>query len=588
MSDLNLLRYYARLTPLGVRQEVKTALSDVADLLFTSARHARNLLGDMQKLGWLQWQPKVGRNQRSTLILNLELSELKAQLATERIQQGKYEKALSILDNDQRVFGQLLQSTSGASMREGRLHIQLTYKRPFQRLVPHQLHRSSERYLIRQIYCCLVSSDWHGQLEPQLAHHWQHNEQATEWTFYLRPGITFHDGSAIDARSVADLFNRLAQLPNYQREIGHLAKAEAPMANKVVFHLSEPDLGFGGLLSGIKYSIQPLQQLQDNYQGAVIGSGVFEVSEHSNTKLGLRAFEHYYACRALTDLVTIWQLDEGGLRNKQIDTNQIATNHPEHKGERSCNYYLTGEENDQEEQDVQQTRIEDGCMFILFNQRSESPLTEQQKRYFSFLVTPESVHQQLLHEGKNFGSEYAYNVLPMWHSVMRPAGEPTTLPSEISIAVYDYAALKNCANAVKKQLEEFGINVTVNSYAFRELNDLSRNHELKETLVITNINLDDNRHASAFNSLYNNSILHGAIGAEAEQWLSQALRNMRRVTPLEQYLSALEPIASALINQFWLLPLFHHRQTLRFHGVLKDVALTNWGWPDIRNVWSAD
>ena len=36
MSDLNLFRYYQRLTPLGVGSEVKTTLQEVADLLFTS------------------------------------------------------------------------------------------------------------------------------------------------------------------------------------------------------------------------------------------------------------------------------------------------------------------------------------------------------------------------------------------------------------------------------------------------------------------------------------------------------------------------------------------------------------------------
>ncbi|ERB65133.1 hypothetical protein N779_11850 [Vibrio coralliilyticus OCN008] len=202
MSDLNLLRYYSRLEPLGVGEEIKTALPQVAEMLFTSPRHARNLLNQMQQLEWLEWSPKVGRNQRSGLLLNHPLDELKSQLAAKRILEGKYEKALSILDDDETAFGRLLQSTSGASLREGLLHIQLTYKRPFERLVPHQLQRSSERYLLRQIYCCLVSSDSEGNLEPQLAHHWQYDETHYQWTFYLRPALTFHNGAAIDADSI--------------------------------------------------------------------------------------------------------------------------------------------------------------------------------------------------------------------------------------------------------------------------------------------------------------------------------------------------------------------------------------------------
>ncbi len=582
MSDLNLLRYYTRLTPLGIDQEIKIALADVANTLFTSTRHARNLLGEMHKLDWLSWEPKVGRNQRSTLRLNLALNQLKSQLATKRIEQGKYEKALSILDNDERAFGLLLQSTSGASMREGRLHIQLTYKRPFEKLVPHQRHRSSERYLIRQIYCCLVSSDFDGELQPQLAHHWHHDEIALEWTFYLRPGLVFHDGSPIDAHSVAELFNQLAKLEHYQPDLNHLVRASAPLNNKVVFTLNEPDQGFAGLLSGIKFSIQPLQQLDPNHSSAIVGSGVFEVIEHSNTKLSLQAFDRYFACRALTDLVTIWQIDERELKHKQIETN-----HPEKQSDQPCHHYLSSEL-DERSDAMQQTRIEDGCMFLLFNQRSEAPLNLKQQTYLSTVLTPQSIHQQLIDNKRAFACEHAANLLPDWQGVARCESLPTQLPKQLSIAVYDYNALVNCAHAVADQLAHLGINVQVNVYSFRELNRLSETHQLKESVIVHNINLDDNRHSSAFCSLFNNPILQASIGPQAQGWLTESLKELRKETALKDYLSALEPIATSLINQHLLSPIFHHRQTLRFHGVLKDVALTNWGWPDLRNVWSTD
>ncbi|EVT94098.1 sugar transport-related sRNA regulator family protein, partial [Vibrio parahaemolyticus V-223/04] len=54
------------------------------------------------------------------MLLNVELSALKESLALERIKLGKYEKALSILDEDEAAFGRLLKTTSGASVKEGR------------------------------------------------------------------------------------------------------------------------------------------------------------------------------------------------------------------------------------------------------------------------------------------------------------------------------------------------------------------------------------------------------------------------------------------------------------------------------------
>lgn len=39
-------------------------------------------------------------------------------------------------------------------------------------------------------------------VEPALAESYESNEDATEWTFHLRPGVTFHDGSTLDANDV--------------------------------------------------------------------------------------------------------------------------------------------------------------------------------------------------------------------------------------------------------------------------------------------------------------------------------------------------------------------------------------------------
>ncbi|KJY84492.1 transporter [Vibrio galatheae] len=583
MSDLNLLRYYSRLVPFGIGVEHKTTLPEVANSLCTTPRHARNLLNQMLELAWLSWLPKAGRNQRSTLLLNLELSELKAQLAAKRILQGKYEKALAILDDDEMAFGRLLQTTSGASMREGRLHIQLTYKRPFERLVPHHLQRSSERYLLRQIYCCLVASAADGVLEPQLAHHWHCDSNALEWTFYLRPGLTFHNGSTIDAESVVSLFKKLATLDDYQSELNHLVDVHSPLPNKIVFTLSKPDQGFGGLISGVKYSIQPIGQVNDSTGKQVIGCGPFQVTEHSDSKLCLQAFDRYYACRALTDQVTIWHLDESELENKQIQTNQ-----PGAQASADCHYFVSHAVSKHIDRNVQKSRTEDGCMFVLFNQCADIILDENQRRFLSTYLTPQKVYAFLESNNLLFGCENANNLLPMWHNITRPQMPVVSLPQQLSIAIYDYSSLSNCALAVKHLLEQCGVEVSIQSYSYRKLTSRASLGQLQESLIITNINLDDNRHASAFNSLYHNPIIQRCIGEHSKAWLLERLNQLRSDTELTQYLNALEPIASALINQFWLSPLFHHRQTLRFQGVLKDVGLTNWGWPDIKNVWSAD
>jgi ABC-type transport system substrate-binding protein len=41
-----------------------------------------------------------------------------------------------------------------------------------------------------------------GEIVPGLAESWEANDDLTEWTFHLREGVTFHDGSSFDANDV--------------------------------------------------------------------------------------------------------------------------------------------------------------------------------------------------------------------------------------------------------------------------------------------------------------------------------------------------------------------------------------------------
>lgn len=52
------------------------------------------------------------------------------------------------------------------------------------------------------IYDTLMAPDENGEIQPMLAESMTSNEDATEWTIKIREGITFHDGSPLDATVV--------------------------------------------------------------------------------------------------------------------------------------------------------------------------------------------------------------------------------------------------------------------------------------------------------------------------------------------------------------------------------------------------
>jgi len=47
-------------------------------------------------------------------------------------------------------------------------------------------------------------------IEPGLAVHWVHNDDATRWSFTLRTDARFHDGARCDAQAVTESLQRLA------------------------------------------------------------------------------------------------------------------------------------------------------------------------------------------------------------------------------------------------------------------------------------------------------------------------------------------------------------------------------------------
>lgn len=92
-------------------------------------------------------------------------------------------------------------------------------------------------------------------LEPWLAEAWEAGAEAKEWTFRLRKGVSFHDGSEVTAEDVVYSVEKL--LHGGKGVVGILGRFLKPGTTEVVdrytvkFHLSEPYAPFAGLAQSI-------------------------------------------------------------------------------------------------------------------------------------------------------------------------------------------------------------------------------------------------------------------------------------------------------------------------------------------------
>lgn len=142
------------------------------------------------------------------------------------------------------------------------------------------------------------------EIEPWLAESWEVNDTATEFTFKLRPGVTFSDGTPLDAKVVAlnyDTFglgNKDLKYP-VSEVINNYERAEVIDDLTVRFHFKRPSPGFlqgtsvigSGIVSASTLAL-PYDELGDATK--IIGTGAFVVeSETLGKELNLKAREDY-------------------------------------------------------------------------------------------------------------------------------------------------------------------------------------------------------------------------------------------------------------------------------------------------------
>lgn len=93
------------------------------------------------------------------------------------------------------------------------------------------------------------------QYEGVLAESWEANEDKSVWTFHLREGVTFQDGTPCDAEAVRASFERLLTMQKgafnvVARFASDPAQITAPDATTLVFDLGKPQPLFESALGG--------------------------------------------------------------------------------------------------------------------------------------------------------------------------------------------------------------------------------------------------------------------------------------------------------------------------------------------------
>jgi peptide/nickel transport system substrate-binding protein len=128
-----------------------------------------------------------------------------------------------------------------------------------------------------------VTKDGLG-LEPDLAKEWAISDDAKTYTFKLRDGIKFGDGSRVTASDVKFSLERLRDRQDsvMASMYGIVAAIETPDDATVVIHLNEPSAPFLSTLAMFAASVVPEKAVKaegENFGTKPVGAGAFKLDE---------------------------------------------------------------------------------------------------------------------------------------------------------------------------------------------------------------------------------------------------------------------------------------------------------------------
>ena len=161
-------------------------------------------------------------------------------------------------------------------------------------LDPHKQSLTAIWHVVEHIYNRLTRVRPDLTVEPELAESWEITPDGRTYTFRLRQGVTFHDGTPLRASDVKFSFERLvdpATASTSAADLASMERIEAPDDATVVMTLNAPDASLLATLAGqscIVMSQQFVTANNNDVSQTALGTGSFVFKEYvPNTRIVL-------------------------------------------------------------------------------------------------------------------------------------------------------------------------------------------------------------------------------------------------------------------------------------------------------------
>jgi peptide/nickel transport system substrate-binding protein len=153
------------------------------------------------------------------------------------------------------------------------------------------------RVTYNNVYEGLTTIAQDGSVQPRLAESWETSEDGLTWTFKIREGVKFHDGTDLTLDDIVAAFARVKDPESgftHPEYFTNLETVTAGDGNTVVFTLSKPSSSLLYNLARPDSIIYPAAKV-DTQASEPIGTGPFKFAEYVvGSEVRLEKFEDYY------------------------------------------------------------------------------------------------------------------------------------------------------------------------------------------------------------------------------------------------------------------------------------------------------
>jgi peptide/nickel transport system substrate-binding protein len=194
-------------------------------------------------------------------------------------------------------------------------------------LDPHKTTAYFSFEVLENIFDTLVEPDENLEMRPALAESWEVSPDQLTWTFHLRQGVTFHDGSPFTADDVVYSYRRIIddKLANSDK-FSAVSDISAPNPSTVVIRVKQPTPNLLTNLGGFKgVAIVSRRNVQSGQIAThPIGTGPFSFEgAKSGDSITLRANAAYWGGRPKVAGVTFRFISEPSTAVSALQAGEI-------------------------------------------------------------------------------------------------------------------------------------------------------------------------------------------------------------------------------------------------------------------------